>query len=145
MQRHEIVNKAIRVGIPMNVTAGDIVKYWTTEDQEHAIEKTEMQIGVVETAMETLKTLIKHEYPVDFITTETTDVDVRIEPPERYHIGVTVKLSPKITTMINNLRGKEYYVAPRKDVVSYLSGVIDVLRVKLAAEKKHLAFLNEEV
>ncbi|MCD6161844.1 MAG: hypothetical protein J7K40_05460 [candidate division Zixibacteria bacterium] len=145
MQRHEIVNKAISDGTPMNVTTGDIVKYWTLEDQERAIKKTEMQIGVMEDATEMVKTLIEHGYPVDFITTETIDADVQIEPPERYHISVTVKLSPKITTMVNNLRGKEYYVAPRKDVVSYLSGVVEVLKGKLAAEKQHLEFLNEDV
>lgn len=145
MQRHEAVKEAISVGIPINVTAGEIEKCWTIEDQEHAIARTEMQIALVNTAAETLTTLIQHEYPVDFITDELIDADVRIEPPDRYKIGVTVQLSPKITTMINNLRGKEYYVAPRKDVVSYLRGAADVLDVKLDAEKKHLVFLNEEV
>jgi hypothetical protein len=145
MRRCEIVKEAIRVGIPINVTAGEIEKYWTIEDQEHAIAMTEMQIGLVNTAAETMKTLLKHNYPVDFITDEPIDVDVRIDPPDKYKIAVVVKLSPKITTMINNLRGKEYYIAPRKDVVSYLVGAADVLGVKLAAEKEHLGFLNEVV
>ena len=145
MQRYKIVNEAIRVGVPINVTAGNIVKYWTIDSQGHAIAKTEMQIGLVKTAIASLKTLVEHEYPVDFITTEPSDVDVRIEALGRYQVGITVKLSPKITTMVNNLRGKEYYVAPRKDVLSYLSGVVDLLKVKLAAERMHLAFLSEEV
>lgn len=145
MQRHEIVKEAIRVGIPVNVTAGEIVKYWTVKDQEHAIAKSEMQISLVNTAIETLKTLIEHEYPIDFITDEEMDVDVRIDLPDKYKIFVKVTLSRKITTMINNLRGDAWYVATRKDMLSYLGGAADVLGLKLAAEKEHLVFLNEEV
>lgn len=145
MQRHEIVKEAIRVGIPINVTEGDLTKYWTIEDQEHAIAKTEMQIGLVTTAMESIKTLLEHKYPVDLLTDEMGDVDVSIQPPEYRHVGLTVKLSRKITAMVNNLKGRRWDVAPRKDTPLYLSGVVDVLNVKLAAEKQHLAFLNEEV
>ena len=145
MQRHEIVSEAIRVGIPVNVTAGDIVKYWTIKEQEHAIAKTELQIGLVETAVKSLKTLLEHKYPIIFDIRDYSDVDVQIETPKKYQMNITVKLSSKIITMINNFWSKDYYLTPREDIVSYLHGVIDVLKIKLAAEKKHLAFLNEEI
>ena len=145
MQRHELVKQALKIGTPVNVTAGDIDKYWTIEDQEHAVVKTQMQIDIINNVIKSVKTLNEHEYPVDLITTEHIDVDVRIETPEKDSIGTTVKLSPKIATMINNLRGEEFYETARNDVLSYLSGVVDVLKVKRSAEKQHLCFLNEVV
>ena len=125
MQRHEIVDKAIRTGTPVNVTAGEIVKYWTIKDQEHAVAKTEMQIGLIES--------------------DNSDVDVRIETPKKYQMGITVKLSSKIIIMIDNFWGQRYCLTPKEEVISYLHGVISVLKIKLSAEQKHLAFLNEEV
>jgi len=139
MQRHEIVKDALRTGVPVNVTAGDIMKYWTIDEQEHAIAKTRAQIDNIGRNIKSTKTLIEHGYPVDFVTTNPLDVDVRIHYPDEDHNSVTIQMSEKIVTMVNN------HTAPIKDVVTYLAGVVDVLKVKLAAEENHLDFLREDV